>query len=338
MAHATINHVAALAGVSIKTVSRVVNNEAGVRPSTREKVEAAIHKLKYQPRLSARGLAGNRSYLVGLLYDNPSPQYVIDVQTGILATCRPNGYDLLIHPCDHRSLELPGELVALVGQSRIDGLILTPPLSDMRTVTDTLDRLNFPYARIAPIVHGENSPCVYCNDRRAAYEMAEHLIALGHRHIGFIAGHPDHGASVERRAGFEAALSDHRLRLPARLAAQGYFDFASGEMTGRRLMSQKRRPTAIFCCNDEMACGVIHVAHELGLRVPEDISITGFDDLPFARRLWPPLTTVRQPVKEMAEQASRLLLARIRGIPDNGSPAELRCQLVLRRSTAPTAL
>lgn len=335
MAKATIDDVAALAGVSMKTVSRVVNREPNVRPLTREKVEAAIRKLDYRPSQSARGLAGRRSYLLGLLYDNPSASYVINAQTGVLAACRPNGYDLLIHPCDYRSPGIIDEVVTLVRQSRVDGLILTPPLSDMRSITDALDRQNIPYVRIAPMAHDRVSPCVYCDDRHGAYEMAAHLIQLGHRRIGFIAGHPDHGASAERESGFRAALEDNGIGLPRRLVVQGYFDFESGAAGGRRLLSLKQRPTAIFCCNDDMACGVIHAAHELDLRIPDELSVTGFDDTPVARYVWPALSTIRQPVQEMAERAARQLLDQLRGQPSaDTEEAELKCRLILRQTTA----
>lgn len=339
MNNATIEDVAHLAGVSPKTVSRVVNNEPNVRPVTRSRVEAAIKQLNYRPNTSARSLASKRSYLIGLLYDNPSANYVTSVQSGVLAVCRENSFDLVIHPCHYQSDNLNEEVINLARQSRVDGLILTPPLSDMAGLTATLGEQAIPYVRMAPLEHNPLSPCIYCDDNEASYQMARHLIELGHRRIGFIAGHPDHGGSAERQAGFDKALAEQGIRQPKELFAQGYFDFASGRACGQQLLSLSQPPTAIFCCNDDMACGVLHIAHEMGLDVPRQLSVTGFDDSPIAEQVWPSLSTVRQPVEKMARRATQLLLS---GVRNSGqvAPTEqaiLKCQLVLRDTTAAPA-
>jgi LacI family transcriptional regulator len=295
----------------------------------------AIAQLSYRPNNSARSLAGNKSYLVGLLYDNPSAHYVLNIQSGVLAACRTSGYDLVIHPCNYQAKDINQELITLVRHSRMDGLILTPPLSDMLSVTRTLDQQAVPYVRVAPLLHDNVSPCVYCDDHHAAYEMTNHLIELGHKRIGFIAGHPDHGASAERQAGFEDALRDHGMKIPKELFAQGYFNFESGKEGGKRLLSLRRRPTAIFCSSDEMACGVIHAALGMGISIPGQLSVTGFDDSPIAEQVWPPLTTVKQPVEHMAEQATLLLLNRLRGqTTEYASEASLKCRLVVRETTS----
>jgi len=332
---ATINHVAQRAGVSIKTVSRVVNNEPNVSPATREKVLKAVEELAYQPNPSARSLAGKRTFVLGLLYDNPSANYVIDVQNGALAASRAQGYDLLIHPCDHRSPTLIQEVTGLLDQSRVDGLILTPPLSDLSAVLERLIASKLPFVRIAPAVDKHLSPYVATNDRDAAYQMTLQLLTLGHQRIGFICGHPDHQAVAGRYQGYCAALGDHGIEVQEKYVVQGYNSFESGEQAARKLLALTPRPTAIFAANDDMAAGTMMVAHQLGLNIPNDISVAGFDDTPVAHQIWPSLTTVRQPIQTMAQTAAELLLTQVQGKKLPSADTELESSLILRDSTGP---
>ena len=335
MSKATINHVAQRAGVSIKTVSRVVNNEPNVSPATREKVLAAVAALAYQPNPSARSLASKRTYVLGLLYDNPSANYVIDIQNGALAASRAQGYDLLIHPCDHRCPTLIKEVTGLLDQSRVDGLILTPPLSDMNPLLELLSVNTLPFVRIAPAVEKHLSPYVATNDRNAAYQMTQQLLALGHRRIGFICGHPVHQAVAGRYQGYCAALRDQGLEVQEEYVVQGFNAFESGEQAARALLALTPRPTAIFAANDDMAAGAMMVAHRLGLAVPAELSVAGFDDTPVAHQIWPSLTTVRQPIQAMAKIAAELLLSQVldKVLPD--TKAELESRLIIRDSTGP---
>lgn len=335
MSKATINHVAQRAGVSIKTVSRVVNNEPNVSPATREKVLKAVEELAYQPNPSARSLAGKRTFVLGLLYDNPSANYVIDVQNGALAASRAQGYDLLIHPCDHRSPTLIQEVTGLLDQSRVDGLILTPPLSDLSALLELLVASKLPFVRIAPAVDKHLSPYVATNDRDAAYQMTQQLLALGHQRIGFICGHPDHQAVAGRYQGYSAALRDHGMEVQEGYVVQGYNSFESGEQAARKLLALTPRPTAIFAANDDMAAGTMMVAHQLGLNIPNDISVAGFDDTPVAHQIWPSLTTVRQPIQTMAQTAAELLLTQVQGKKLPSADTELESSLILRDSTGP---
>jgi LacI family transcriptional regulator len=332
---ATIDHVAELAGVSIKTVSRVVNKEPNVRPATREKVLAAIAQLDYRPNTSARSLAGSRSFVIGLLYGNPSANYVMDIQSGVLSVCRPQNYDLLIHPCDYAAPELVKEIGDMVHQKRIDGLILTPPLTDHLELLGALNRLGTPFVRIAPTLNKEVSPYVETNDQQAAYDMTCQLIALGHRRIGFICGHPDHRAVTYRYQGYQAALIDKGITPDSDWVEQGLNSFESGEICARRLLLKTSRPTAIFAANDDMAAGVIMAAHQMGLKLPEDLSVVGFDDTPVAHQIWPALTTVRQPVQEMAKKATELLLKSFRGKDVQLPSTMLSSSLIMRASTGP---
>jgi LacI family transcriptional regulator len=334
MRKTTIEEVAALARVSIKTVSRVINDEPNVRESTRLKVVDAIERLGYRPDQSARRLAGARSYLVGLLYDNPSASYVIDIQTGALDRCRAESYELLINPCNYKNPDLCAEIENLVGHARLDGLILTPPLSDHQNLIAMLREQEIPFVMVAPPDDSDAVRSVFTNDREASCEMTRYLLSLGHERIGYILGHPDHGAVGTRYLGYRDALAHAGIRFQKGLMDQGYNSFRSGEDAARRLLGKKNRPTAILCGNDEMAAGAMKVAHEMGLSIPEDLSVAGFDDVPLAGQIWPSLTTIRQPIREMAEKAADLLLKQIRGEAVSGLQS-IRSTLVIRDSTGP---
>jgi LacI family transcriptional regulator len=331
-AAATIYDVARAADVSIKTVSRVLNGEPNVRPETRQRVMESVSALRYRPSLSARSLAGARSYLLGLLFDNPSPAYVADVQAGLTTRCRQAGYHLVVEPVSCDSPDVASVVEALTGALRMDGLVLSPPVCDSHAVLDALDRIAMPYVRIAPWRDVDRGARVEMDDRRAAYEMTGHLLGLGHREIGFIRGHPGHGASRHRFEGYAQALADQGVALKDDWVVQGNFSSESGAACGQALLDRADRPTAIFASNDDMGLGVMMVAARLGLSVPEQLSVAGFDDSTAAKIVWPPLTTVRQPVVDMAYAAADLLLSRD---TDLGQPQArmLDFELVMRKST-----
>lgn len=332
MAKATIDDVAALAGVSIKTVSRVVNCEPNVRDATRDKVVKAIDKLGYHPSQSARSLASNRSFLIALLYDNPSASYVIDVQNGILSECRPAGYDLLIHPCDHTEAELEQQVVNLIRQSRVDGVVLTPPLSDQANLVRRLMELHIPVVIIAPAHEGMPCSSVMTNDEEAAFAMTNRLLEKGHKRIGYILGHPDHKAMANRYQGYQKALMHHGLAVEKRLVVQGMNNFQSGYYAAEKLLLSDNPPSAIFAGNDDMAAGAIKLAHKLGRKIPGDVAIAGFDDIPAAEQIWPGLTTVRQPIVEMAQQAAQLLLAQFKTPDAKVQHQRVKSTLIQRES------
>ncbi|GAB3097947.1 LacI family transcriptional regulator [Aestuariicella hydrocarbonica] len=336
----TIEDVANLAGVSIKTVSRVVNMEPNVRPATRERVQDAIRELGYQPNPSARGLASKRSYLVGLFYDDLMAEstYIVNVQRGVLTRCRKEGYELLIHPFNYHQNGINGlaeEITANIIKSRIDGVILTPPLSDLSIAIETLKRLDKPQIRLSPGHHESGSPCVYSDDRIAARLMTEHLIQLGHKRIAFIAGHSGHLAIVHRQTGFIDAMTAAGLNIDNASVSQGSNTFESGVKCAREILSHERAPTAIFASTDEMAAGVMSVAHQLGYSIPGDLSVAGYDNSQIAHQVWPALTTIAQPVNEMAEIATGLLIDQLRGGKKSISQVAMQSELVLRDSTGP---
>ncbi|MBT8137259.1 MAG: LacI family DNA-binding transcriptional regulator [Gammaproteobacteria bacterium] len=335
MSRPTIADVARLAGVSIKTVSRVANDEPNVREGTREKVLKVIADLNYQPNPSARSLASRRSYLVGLLYDNPSSAYLVNIQEGALRTSRATGYDMIIHPCVYKDPNLTAGLQMMIAQSKVDGLILTPPLSDMNSVVQLLEGLGMPFVRVAPADRNDTSRSIYTNDADACAEMTTYLHSLGHEDIAFIIGHPDHGAVAQRYDGFRAGMKQCGLTVAKDFIAQGYNSFESGIECGMQLLHSRRRPTAIFASNDDMAAGVMRVAHELGLNIPGDLSVAGFDDIPLASYLWPALTTVRQPIRNMASMAATLLLNKLGARKDETIEDHVKCQLITRESTGP---
>ncbi|MFZ5844330.1 MAG: LacI family DNA-binding transcriptional regulator [Pseudomonadota bacterium] len=311
---ATINDVALHAGVSMKTVSRVINNEPTVKKATLEKVQAAMKALNYQPNLAARNLAGTRSYTIGFVYDNPNAYYVIDMQNGMLAECRRQGYELLIHPCSHRSPDIGAELLAMVNQTRVAGLLLTPPFSEMPELIKLLDAHDVKFVRIiSGVERGKYaSSCVFVDDHSAAHAITEHLIEQGHRRIGFLCGGMEHRSTLERLNGYKAALTDHQLKVDPRFVVDGEYSFDSGVEGAKKLLARKDKPTAIFASNDEMAAGALFAARQMGVAVPEQLSIVGFEDSPFSRQTWPQLTTAHQPNRMIAQQATAMLIGRIR--------------------------
>jgi LacI family transcriptional regulator len=330
----TIDDVAELAGVSIKTVSRVLNEEPHVRAATRERVLEAAKQLDYTPNVSARALAGSRSYLIGLYYDNPSPGYVGQVEQGAMTACRRAGHHLIVEEIQEAGTPLRERIAAFQSRIRPEGVILTPPLCDLPEVLEALDAAKARYVRIAPSWDLERSPYVYIDDRKAAQEMTLYLQGLGHRDIAFIQGPPDHFAAARRCEGFLDAMASAGLPVRPERVQPGQFSFRSGSEAGERLLSSPDRPTAIFAGNDDMALGVMAVANRLHIEIPGDLSLVGFDDSPSAQVVWPQLTTVRQPAAEMAAVAAEMLIGRT--APARGSRGRLLdFKLVLRQSSGP---
>jgi len=336
----TITDVARLADVSMKTVSRGINKEPNVSEELRERVTRAATMLGYRPNFSARSLAGVRSFLIGYLFGDPGGDYTHRVEVSLLNRCRQAGYHLMVEQIDAAASDVAERTSALVSQLRLDGVILTAPITDDRDVLRVLDVARVPYVRIAPDIDSDSSPQVRIDDFRAARELTEHLIGLGHRRIGFIKGDPRHAAARLRFEGFRSGMQAHGLEAPDALVEQGSFSYPSGRECAQRLLQRPSRPTAIVASNDDMAAAAIAVAHALSIRVPQQLSVVGFDDAPIAEVVWPALTTVRQPIGQMAEVAADLLLARVASRngaawPDPMPRCELDYQLMLRQSTAP---
>ncbi|HEY0106431.1 MAG TPA: LacI family DNA-binding transcriptional regulator [Rhizomicrobium sp.] len=330
---ASIYDVAKRAGVSIKTVSRVINRQPNVSPAAQARVVEAVAALSYRPNFFARGLASERSLLIGLLYDNPSESYMAAVQLGALRRCREDGYHLIVEQLSAQDPNLGEAVRALAVQSSLHGLILTPPLCDAAAVVEVLKAERVPFVRIAPKEAQPDSPSVSIDDHAAAREMTAYLIGLGHRRIGFIKGHPDHSSAHARFEGYRAALKHAGIAFAEDLCAQGYYTYQSGMEAGQILLSLKNRPTAIFASNDDMAAAVLAASQRFHIKLPTQLSVAGFDDSLVAQVVWPPLTTCRQPIKEMAAAAVSLLVQN----PADGAPRDRRLdhELVVRQSTAP---
>lgn len=332
---ATINDVARLAGVSKKTVSRVINNSPFVREETRAKVEAVIAESGFSPDPQARGLAFRRSFLVGMIYDNPSPNYVVNMQQGVLDAVRGSGLELVVHPCNRASENFLADVEGFVVRQKLFGVVMPPSVSEDERVVALLREADCPYVRIASVSLDEPARMVVTNDSRGAAEAARHLAELGHTRVAFISGPDSFRSSHERGRGFEEGLAEHGLKLDPALVRRGAYTFESGVEAAADLLSLPNPPTAIFAGNDEMAIGVMKAARDRGLDVPGDLSIVGFDDLPMASRVWPNLTTVRLPVRDMGRMAAEKLTARSRGLdPAALDQPEIIPSLVVRDSTA----
>ncbi|SET87730.1 LacI family DNA-binding transcriptional regulator [Thalassotalea agarivorans] len=336
MSKATINEVAKEAGVSIKTVSRVMNNEPSVRTATREKVLAAVAKLHYQPNLAARNLAGTKSYSLAYIYDNPNAYYVIDMQEGILSACRQQGFELVIHPCSAKNENIVEEISEMVKHSRVSGLILTPPFSERPDFVKALMALDINIVRImsGDAVPDDLTPCIMVNDHEAAYTITQHLLSLGHKQIGFIAGDSSHQSTVERLKGYKKALADANVSLDESLIYNGNYSFETGVDGAKHLLANKAKPTAIFSCNDEIAAGALFAARLMNVSIPGELSLAGFENSPFSRQTWPRLTTADQPNKEIAENAANLLIAQGRKQKPTHVSMQYTPQLVKRDSTS----
>lgn len=329
----TINDVALHAGVSMKTVSRVLNDEPNVQPQMRERVLASVRALNYRPNLYARSLARSRSSLLGLLYYASSATFVAGMQLGATARCRELGYHLVVEPLEDGPAESRRQLEHLIAALRPDGVILAPPVCDDERVLASLAAVQMPCVLVSPGHEDGAAFSVAMDDLQAAAEMTQHLVALGHRRIGFIEGDPAQAAAPRRLAGYRLALAQAGIAEEPALVVPGHFTFRSGLDAAELLLSLPQPPSAIFAANDEMAMGAVFAAQRRGLQVPAHLSVAGFDDSPFASLVWPPLTTVRQPVAEMAVAAVDMLVSREGGAAPTG-PLVLRHALVERGSTA----
>jgi LacI family transcriptional regulator len=338
---ATIYDVAALAGVSIKSVSRVLNRGPNVSPALEAKVRAAVERLDYRPSLSARALAGASSYLIAAFVDaeltlehwrsGRGNDYLSRLEYGALVECRQAGYHLLVELVDYGSPSLEAELLSLLRALKPDGVLLTPPNSDDPRVLDVLERNGTPFVRLGAETALDRGMRVFMDDRQAAADMTAHLIGRGHRRIGFVSGPIGYAASRARREGFLEAMAERGLTAETDLIMEGDFTFEAGRKAGAALLASTARPTAIFASNDDMALGVLNAAVALGISVPGEVAVCGFDDTPSAGLSTPPLTTIRQPVAEMAAAATHLLLPATRGRP--GQAEQVAYRLVERLST-----
>ncbi|MEQ7154664.1 LacI family DNA-binding transcriptional regulator [Brevundimonas aurifodinae] len=342
MSKVTIRHVAEAAGVAVKTVSRVMNGEPNVTRDLQDRVMKAVDALGYVPSMAARRMGGSRSFLLVALNDRLNTinnwrsgrgnDWIDQMLHGAMLTCEAHGYRMLFELVEAGSDDLDRKVVAILSALQPDGIILTPPHSENRALVEMLTRRQVPVARMG--VRGEGLGFgVFMDDRRAAEEATRHLIGLGHARIGFIAGSPRFQASRQRREGYADALRSAGLTVDEALIAPGDFTFESGVAATERLLALPDRPTAILASNDEMALAALHVASRRGIGVP-DLSLVSFDDTPGVRLSVPGLTSIRQPISDMAARAAELLI----GVSKTGdaTPSDhlLPFGLEIRGSTA----
>jgi len=339
----TIKDVAREAGVSFKTVSRVMNNDSHVNVGMREAVEAAMAALGYRPHRAARSLRTSRTYAIALLAgsrDEPAPgerthfpEYLGEVIAGCTRACRPAGFHLVLELLTYGDQRRAAAVAtALLDDLAPDGVVLAPPLCDLDWLLDLLETRAIPFVRLMPGAFPERGACLAINDFAAASDLTDRLLAAGHRHLAFVAGPPDHLAAQARRGGFESALS----ACPGARATIGEGDFfvASGEREALRLLAGPDRPTALFAANDAMAAGALKAAAALGLAVPGDLAIAGFDDSSIATLTTPTLTSVRQPTAELARRAAAQLIAAAgRNEAPRADTLRLPCAVIERDST-----
>ena len=339
----TIKHVAADAGVSLQTVSRVINNEAGVRPEMKQRVQESIDRLHYVPSIAAQRMSGSRSYLILALNDRDRTladwrsrdgvDWVDQMLLGGMIKAAEYGYRLMLELVDTHNDHIERELRSTIAALQPDGIILTPPHSDNRLITSMLAAQQISFARIGSTEVGAGISLTM-DDENAAAMATRHLVELGHRRIGFIAGPATYSLSKWRVEGWQRAMRDAGLDVGGMLT-QGDFSYASGESAARQLLSLDHPPTAIIASNDQMALATLEVAKSRGLEVPERLSLISFDNTPIVRFVQPPLTAIDQPIADISAKAVELIVAHQRRseLPDH--TVVIAATLVVRGSTVP---
>lgn len=315
----TIDDVARVSGVGRTTVSRVLNGGPNVRDEVRERVLAAVTSLNYRVNPQARSLAGGASRMLALILASdleaePNSFYASALELGALRECLSLGYQLMARPVPQHSPDRRQQVLELVTTQRCQGVILTPPFSDDRQLIEYIRRQGVEVVSISPGEPGRAlADGVGIDDEVGGYDIARHLLQLGHRRLAFIGGIEGHLSAERRFDGLKRAMVEQGLDPADIEVTRGDFTFRSGSMIAARLLDGPAPPTALICANDDMAAGALSTAHGRGLDVPGDLSITGFDDTPVSEIVWPPLTTVHQPLKDMGREAVQVLSGRLNG-------------------------
>jgi LacI family transcriptional regulator len=339
----TIKHVAADAGVSLQTVSRVINNEPNVRPEMKNRVQASIDKLGYVPSIAAQRMSGSRSYLILAINDRDrtiadwrarqGTDWVDQMLLGGMLKCAEHGYRMIFELVDTHSDHVERELLAAIAALQPDGIILTPPHSDNPQIVSFLADQNIPFARIGSVQNGAGLP-VSMDDEGSARQASEYLLERGHRRIGFISGSSEYALSGWRVDGWRAAMAAAGAPTEGLLAA-GDFSYASGEAAARELLDRIDRPTAIIASNDQMALATLEVARDLGIAVPQQLSLISFDNTPLVHFTQPPLTAVDQPIAATTSKAVELIIAAHKGDPPPTALTVVSASIFERESVAP---
>ncbi len=325
---ATMIDVARAARVSLKTVSRVLNDEAYVSDETRRVVIKAASALNYQFNQAARTLRAGGAQIVALLVNNPSSSYLENVHIGALKQCHKLGLQLILDECEDGIEDVRRILDTL---SPV-GLIITPPMCDDPQVLTLLHQRGVHFVLIAPVDPPIEAHSVTIDDLGAAKEITEYLLSLGHKRIGFIKGHPDHGATDRRFQGYVQALNVAGLSVDESLIRQGYFDWTSGLECAEALLDMANRPTAVFASNDDMAASVLTAAYRRNIHVPRNLSVVGFDNTAIASIISPQLSTVNQPIADLASEAVNMLIGLLSPIHTQRKNLQLDYSIIKRES------
>ncbi|MDR7434127.1 MAG: LacI family DNA-binding transcriptional regulator [Armatimonadota bacterium] len=327
----TIRDVARKAGVSVATVSRVVNESAHkVREETRQRVLEAIQALGYQPNDVARGLKKRTSHTIGLIVPDISNPFYPAIARGIEDVANAHGYAIVL--CNtYEDLAKEREYLSLLRRRWVDGLIFATSGVNTKHL-QWLRGHRVPVVLVARDVEGLEIDAVLVDNFRGAYLAVQHLIGLGHRRIGFIGGPSTLHVSQERRRGYLQALDDAGIAPDPAYSVEGNFRAEGGDSAMQKLLQLSPPPTAVFAANDLMAIGAMNAIKRVGLRIPGDVAVVGFDDIPFASLVEPRLTTVAQPKYKMGAMAMTLLLERIEGKGDGPRKILLEPELIVRDS------
>ena len=308
---ATINDVARLANVHKRTVTRVINKAPNVSKETHERVQKAIDELKFSPSKQARGLASNRSYLIGLLYDEPNAVVIFNVQQGIISLCSEVGYELVVHPASHRSDGLVSNVLDFVTRSKIDGLLIMSPMSSNEALVDAIAKAGVPYVRMAPRLLDVEAKSVVSCDREAMEDVVSLFKRFGAENVGLLQGPENRLVSEERTIGFKNFAAKYGLTLSDQNIVRGDFNYNNALEYCKTFFENEIRPDAVFASNDQMAVALMQVAEDYNISVPEDLLVIGYDDEPMSNRIRPTLSTLSRANKEMAEAATKKLLRQI---------------------------
>jgi len=326
----TIKDVATEANVSYATVSRVINNDNHVKPETRDRIQEAMQRLGYVANRQARSLAGGRTNSIGVLVPDLGTGYIGEIIRGIDAELGLNDLDLILYTT-HRTAIKEANYVANLAKGMVDGLLLVLP----RSPTDfigTLTQRNFPFVLIDHQGNGPDCPAVGAANWQGGFTATEYLIKLGHQRIGFITGWMDLGCALGRLDGYRSALRTNHIPVKPELIYEGNFFQPDGFTGASTLLDLPEPPTAIFASNDVMAMGVMDAVRNKGLRIPDDVSVIGFDDIPQASLIRPALTTIRQPLEKMGRVATQMLLELLSQAPKKTGRIELPTELIVRDS------
>lgn len=328
----TIEDIAKSAGVSIKTVSRVFNNAPNVRQQKRDLVLGVARDLGFRPNISARQLASKRSFVISHFHDNPNKDYLSEIYDGMRRACSEQGYYAVAEKLEPQKGSYRNAFLEYLQLYEVDGVILSPPVSDDNGVIREIQKLGIPHVLISPGKKKKGSINVFINEKDAGRSITDFLIQRGHKKLAFISGLDSHAASLEREAGFWEAIATSGIPKKNALRLPGDFSMQSGFTAFEKLTKKAPDVTGIFAANDEMAVGTIVAALRAGKKVPGELSVVGFDDSPFARSMWPTITSLAQPIDEMALLSTQKLIDWINSELPEEAQFEFSTKIIVRDS------